>query len=280
MIFTISQDRLMTDNKEKDAGRGNRFTGCRDSGFSPAHWTAGGILLLLLFWEFASLLRGSELLLPGPLPVLRRFIRLIGSGRFLLSLAESGLRVFWGMAISVPLGIMAGAAAGLNRRAGSLLRPLFQVISATPVMSVILIAFLWFGQERTPVFTAFLMIFPVTAAAVIAGLSSLDPKLKELFAVYRISRKERFWSLYLPGIAPFILGSLRGCLSLCWKVVVAAEVLIQPRRALGTGMQAAKAQLETAELFAWTAGTVIAAALSQALLGLLLNRLQRRRRNR
>lgn len=271
----------MTDNKEKAAGKAQSpRAACRASGFSLARWTAGGILLLLLFWEFASRLRGSELLLPGPLPVLRRFIRLVGTERFLLSLAESGLRVFLGMAISVPLGIMAGAAAGLNRRAGALLKPLFQVISATPVMSVILIAFLWFGQERTPVFTAFLMIFPVTAFAVIAGVSSLDPKLKELFAAYRLSRKELFWSLYLPGIAPFILGSLRSGLSLCWKVVVAAEVLIQPRRALGTGMQAAKAQLETAELFAWTAGTVIAAALSQVLLGLLLKQLQRRRRSR
>jgi NitT/TauT family transport system permease protein len=61
-------------------------------------------------------------------------------------------------------------------------------------------------------------------------------------------------------------------------VVVAAEVLVQPFRALGTGMQNAKAQLETAELFAWTAGTVCAAALSQLILTLILLRIQRRRR--
>jgi NitT/TauT family transport system permease protein len=237
-------------------------------------WTTAGILLLLAIWEAASLLRGSELLLPGPLSAARQFVRLMGTRRFLRSLAESSVRVFSGMLLSVPLGVIAGIAAGLNRRAGALLKPLFQVISATPVMSVILIAFLWFGQERTPVFTAFLMIFPVIAANTIAGISSLDPKLKELFAVYRLSRKERFWSLYLPGIAPFVLGGLRSGLSLCWKVVVAAEVLVQPRFSLGAGMQAAKAQLETPELFAWTAGTVIAAALSQVLLSCMLNRLQ------
>ncbi|GHV95739.1 ABC transporter permease [Spirochaetia bacterium] len=239
-------------------------------------WFAAGILILLVLWQTISLLRGSELLLPGPLPVLRQFTRLVTNGRFLRSLADSCFRVFLGMFISIPLGIIAGVASGLDRRIASLLKPLFQVISATPVMSVILIAFLWFGQERTPVFTSFLVIFPVIAANTTQGILSLDPKLKELFAVYRLSPKERFFSLYLPGIAPFVLGGLRSGLSLCWKVVVAAEVLIQPRHALGTGMQAAKSQLETAELFAWTAGAVIAAALSQLLLSCILAFLRRR----
>jgi NitT/TauT family transport system permease protein len=196
--------------------------------------------------------------------------------RFLLALGNSFLRVTLGILVAAPLGLAAGIAAGLNRRAGALLKPLFQVISATPVMSVILIAFLWFGQERTPVFTAFLMVFPVMAANTIAGVRAVDGRLVELFAVYRLSRRERILSLYLPAIAPFVLGGLRSGLSLCWKVVVASEVLIQPRRALGTGMQNAKAQLETAELFAWTAATVCAAAFSSFLLNLVVKRLERR----
>jgi NitT/TauT family transport system permease protein len=133
-------------------------------------------------------------------------------------------------------------------------------------MALILIAFLWFGQNRTPVFTAFLMVFPVMAANTIEGIKSVDGALIELFKVYGLSRTETLRSLYIPSLIPFILGGLRSSLSLCWKVVVAAEVLVQPARALGTGMQNAKAQLETAELFAWTAGTVCAAAFSQFIL--------------
>ena len=139
------------------------------------------------------------------------------------------------------------------------------MVAATPVMSVILIAFLVLGQERTPVFTAFLMVFPVMAANTSAGFREMNGDLKELFTVYRLSRLETLRFLYLPSMLPFVLGGLRSSLSLCWKVVVAAEVLVQPVRALGTGMQYAKAQLETAELFAWTVAAVIAAALSQLL---------------
>jgi len=229
-------------------------------------WTGAGVLFLLLFWEIASLIAASALIMPGPLSVFERFIRLITTRTFFQALAGSAGRVVLAMVISVPLGIILGILAALDKRASSFLSPLFQVISATPVIPLILIAFLWFGQERTAVFIAFLMIFPIITVNTSAGIASLDPKLKELFTLYRMSTKEFFLFLYLPGIAPFVASGLRTGLSQCWKVVVAAEVLLQPRFSLGYGMQAAKAGFETAELFAWTAGAVITAALCQLLL--------------
>jgi NitT/TauT family transport system permease protein len=210
--------------------------------------------------------------------VLKKLILLAPSRSFLIALGNSFFRVILGVLISAPLGIALGIAAGLNRRIYSLLTPFFTVVSATTVMSVILIAFLWFGQERTPVFTAFLLVFPLVSANTIEGIKSVDPGLAELFEVYQLPPREKLLSLYLPSLVPFILGGLRSGLSLCWKVVVAAEVLVQPLRSLGRGMQNAKAQLETAELFAWTSGTVCAAALSQLILTLILTRVQRRRR--
>jgi len=240
-------------------------------------YTVLGILILLVFWEIVSFFAGSEILVPGPRPVLKKFVGIASTERFLLSLSWSFYRVILAMLISVPLSLCLGALTALDKRAGALFKPLFQVISATPVMSIILIAFLWFGQERTPVFTAFLVIFPVMTANTIEGINAIDPKLKELLKIYNLSLKERFLSLYIPGILPFVLGGLRSGLSLCWKVVVAAEVLVQPRFSLGAGMQSAKAQLETAELFAWTAGTIIAAAITQSFLSLAIRRIKKRR---
>ncbi|MDR1637292.1 MAG: ABC transporter permease subunit [Treponema sp.] len=235
-----------------------------------APYALAGILILLLAWESAARLSGSPLIIPGPVLVLGNFCTLVQSKAFWLSLLNSFWRVLLGIFIAAPLGLAAGIGSGLDRRAGALLKPLFQVIAATPVMSVILIAFLALGQERTPVFTAFLMVFPLMAANTSEGIRAVDPGFAELFALYRLSRRERFRYLYLPSIGPFVLAGLRSALSLCWKVVVAAEVLVQPLRALGTGMQQAKAQLETAELFAWTGGTVLAAALTQVLLSAAL----------
>ena len=235
------------------------------------HWTIGGIAFLLLVWELGSRLYGSDIILPGPLPVLFSFVRLVATRRFFSALGSSLLRVLGGMAVAVPLGITAGISAGLDRRTFAFLKPLFSVISATPILSLILIAFLVFGSGRTPVFTSFLVVFPVMAANVIEGIKSTDPLLKELFIVFKMSRRENLKYLYVPTLAPFILGALRSSLSLCWKVVVAAEVIVQPLRSLGTGMQQAKANLETPELFAWTAATIIAAAATQGVLFFIIN---------
>jgi NitT/TauT family transport system permease protein len=229
-----------------------------------------GIAILLAFWQLGALAFGSSLIFPGPLPVIKKFISLFGNPKFLKALSFSFLRVIGGMLISVPLGLACGIASGVDRRVNAFLKPLFAIISATPVMSVILICFLILGSERTPLFTAFLMVFPVMAANTIEGIHQVDPKLKELFILYRMNAKETLRYLYIPSIMPFILGGLRSSLSLCWKVVVAAEVLVQPLRSIGAGMQQAKAQLETPELFAWTLATVLAAALTQFMLTLII----------
>jgi len=261
---------LKTNSRKGAKAQRTRGRGFFQQSFPSLPWTIAGIAFLLLVWEFAARAYGSGLILPGPLPVLSRFMDLIQTRRFLLALGGSFLRVMSGIIIAVPLGIAAGIAAGLDKRIRAFLQPLFSLISATPVLSVILIAFLFLGTGRTPVFTAFLMVFPVMSANVIEGIQNTDARFKELFISFRMNFRETLRYLYVPSILPFILGGLRSSLSLCWKVVVAAEVMVQPLRSLGAGMQQAKAQLETPELFAWTAATVIAAASTQGILSLVL----------
>jgi NitT/TauT family transport system permease protein len=236
-----------------------------------------GVLCFLCLWEIGARLSGSELIFPAPLPVGRRLLELARTEGFLRSLGGSFLRVLLGIVLSVPLGMAVGIASGLDRRIGAFLAPFFSVIAATPVMAVILMAFLVFGADRTPVFTAFLVVFPVMAANTMAGVRAVDPKLQELFRLYGVSWGDTVRRLYIPAITPFILGGMKSSLSLCWKVVVASEVLVQPLRALGTGMQRAKAQLETPELFAWTVAAVSAAAFSQWLFSRILTVCQKRR---
>jgi NitT/TauT family transport system permease protein len=238
-------------------------------------WSVAGICFILLVWKGASLVVAQDLLLPSPESVLVKLVALVTTPRFLHSLLRTFFRLLSALAVSIPLGIVAGLISGLSTRAAAFLRPLFSIVSTTPVMSIILIAFLWFGAERTPAFAAFLMVFPVITANVMTGIKAIDPKLVELFVVYKMDTREKIRYLYLPSLAPFIAGGCRASLSMCWKVVVAAEVLVQPLLALGTGMQRAKAALDTAELFSWTAATIMVAALSETALWAVLRKRKR-----
>jgi len=227
-------------------------------------WALLGVLALLLLWELGSRILASDLLLPDPRKTLLTLLKLLGTRRFLQSLGMSLIRILLSMVIAIPLSLLIGIPSALNWRIRAFMRPLFLVIAATPVLSIILIAFIWFGQERTPVFSAFLMMFPVLTSNIMAGIQSADPKLKEVLDLYDMSDVQRLRYLYIPSLLPYLFAGLHSALSLCWKVVVAAEVIVQPRYGLGTGMQMAKAQLETTELLAWTAATVIMAALTES----------------
>lgn len=231
-----------------------------------------GVIAVALGWEFVARRVGSDLILPGPVPTAKRLLSLLADPRFPPAVFSSILRVVSGFLIALPAALAIGIPAGLDARVRSAVRPLFSIISATPVLSIILIALLWFGSDRVPVFTAFLMVFPVLTGNVMEGVRSTDPKLVEFARTYRFTRSELFRQVYLPSIAPYLLAGTRSSLALSWKVVVAAEVLSQPVRALGTGMQTAKAQLETPELFAWTAATVILAGITDAVLSFILRR--------
>jgi NitT/TauT family transport system permease protein len=63
---------------------------------------------------------------------------------------------------------------------------------------------------------------------------------------------------------------------LCWKVVIAGEILTIPRSGIGGEMQLSQLSLESEAVFAWTVVVVVSAALTQALLD-LGERLGRRR---
>ncbi|MDR2865346.1 MAG: ABC transporter permease subunit [Spirochaetaceae bacterium] len=230
-----------------------------------------GVSIFILLWELLSLYFNSAIILPGPVETGKKLIQIIPTKHFLTALAASFARVILSLLFSVPPGIALGLLSALNRRLDFFIRPFFNFIAATPVMAIILIIFLWLGAELTPVFTAFLVVFPVMAANTRQAARHINAGFLELFNAFDMTRKEKLRYLYIPEILPYIKAALASSLSLSWKVTVAAEVLVQPLFSLGSGLQNAKANLETAELFAWTIATLIAASLCTALFAVIEN---------
>ena len=73
-----------------------------------------------------------------------------------------------------------------------------------------------------------------------------------------------------PAALPALIAGRETSLGLAWKSGVAAEVLCQPKWAVGTGLQVSKAYLDAPALFAWTAAIVLLSLLTERLLRLLL----------
>ena len=215
----------------------------------------------LLAWALAARWVGLDLLLPGPLAVGARLAALAGTGGFWLSVGATLGRVFLGLAWGAPAGAALAFATHFSPWADRLLSPAVRVVRATPVVSFILLVYLWVARGAIPWVIAGLMVLPVVWGAVSAGLDGLDEKLLELARAYRFSRGRTLALICLPALRPHFAAGLSTAFGLAWKSGVAAEVLCPPAQAIGSQIQQAKAALETPDLFAWTL-TIVALSLA------------------
>ena len=244
--------------------------------FMLLRWQLLGIISFILLWEIGALLVKSDLILPSPARVAKALYQLFGKNIFWLSIGGSFLRVLEAFILSGLIGLATGTMSGIKPQARAFLNPFIVGIRATPVMALILVAMFWFPAWQVPVFSAILMAFPVMHTSTEAGVHAVDKKLLEMSTFFNVPSSFIFWRLRLPSALPYILSGAKNALGLSWKVVVAGEVLSQPRMALGTGMQEARLSIETATVFAWAIITIFLCGLSEYLFGLLADRLSAR----
>ncbi len=226
----------------------------------------------LLVWALASWAVGLELLLPGPLAVGRRLLALAGRLDFWLSVGATLGRVFLGLLWGALAGAVLAFATHFSTWADRLISPAVRVVRATPVVSFILLVYLWAPRSAIPWVISGLMVLPVVWGALSAGLDCMDKNMLEFARAYRFSRLKTLKIIYFPALRPQLAAGLLTAFGLAWKSGVAAEVLCPPLWAIGSRIQQAKLGLETPDLFAWTLAIV---ALSLALEGLLRRGLER-----
>ncbi|KAF0196978.1 MAG: NitT/TauT family transport system permease protein [Bacillota bacterium] len=224
----------------------------KDSTTRDKYLRPATLLILLGVWHVASALVNSEILLPSPAATLKRLGELVVTETFWLAVMSTLRRGLTGFALSLLVGLFCGLLAGFNQIAKVLMQPFVLLSRSTPLMSIILLALIWFRSDQVPVFVAFLVCFPVIFGNVFAGVKNVDNSLLEMARVHRVGWWATITGVYLPSIAPYILAGASTAMGLGLKVVVAAEALSQPKLAIGTRMQVERMYLETAGLFAWT----------------------------
>ncbi|MEA4964387.1 MAG: ABC transporter permease subunit [Oscillospiraceae bacterium] len=235
------------------------------------------LLFWLTVWELLSLLVDRALLLPGPLAVAARLYALAKTAGFWETIALSLLRIAGAVAAGILLGTLLAVLAARSGLLRALLTPLLSVVKATPVASFIILTLLFLGRNLVPPFTAVLIVLPVVFGGVEAGISAVDPLLLELAAVYRLPAARRLRRIYVPAVLPQFLAAVRTSIGLAWKAGVAAEVLTVPLRSIGRSLYTAKLNLETTDLFAWTAVTILCSVLLEKLTMTAFGRLERRK---
>ena len=104
-----------------------------------------------------------------------------------------------------------------------------------PALVTTILCYIWFGlSETAAVMAVTLNKIPMVAISLREGARAVDKNLLQVARVYRLSRSETFFKVYLPQLSPYLFGSARNGLALIWKIVLVVELL---GRSNGVGFQ-------------------------------------------
>ncbi len=224
------------------------------------------ILFWILVWEILSLIINQEIYLPSPHATFIALLNLLSEKETYITLLYSSYRTLSGFLISSILGIIFGYICGVNKSIYYLFNPLVSIIRTVPVMSIIIIAIMWFKDTNVPIFVSFLMCFPIIWTNTVSGIKSTDIKLLQLCRVYNIKRSRIVKSVYFYSALPYIKAGMISALGISWKVTSAAEVLSLPKYSIGRYLYDSKVYLEIPDLFAWTIMIVLLSILFENIL--------------
>ncbi|MCD8348574.1 MAG: ABC transporter permease subunit [Lachnospiraceae bacterium] len=228
------------------------------------------ILLPLAFWlgvwQIAAMTAGFPLLLPTPISVGYALLELAATGAFWQSVALSLGRVLCGMIMGSILGCVLALMTWRFSIADLLLSPAIRVIRATPVVSFILLVYLWVTRTQIPSVISALMVLPVIWSSLRAGLDSVDGQLLEMAKAYRFGRVKTLRLVWLPSLRAHMSSGISTGLGLAWKSGIAAEVICPPRYAIGTELSKAKTALQSPRLYAWTIVIIILSLTLESML--------------
>ena len=140
-----------------------------------------------------------------------------------------------------------------------------------------ILALIWLGgSSELSIVVSFIVVFPMIWETAIGGLMSSDPRLLELSKVYGMGLMPRLRYIYIPALLPYLLSALPSVIGMAWKSGVAAELIGQPKDTIGFYLYQSKIFLDTAGLFAWTFTVIVLSYLSEKLIKLLIERIERR----
>ena len=197
------------------------------------------------------------LLAAGLALALAQIIRLLVSVRInewlhllrsdLLTLARVTVAIALGTLWTLPVGLRIGLSPKLSR----IMQPIVQVAASFPAPMLFPAVILLLSLLRVSIgFGSVVLMLLGTQwyilFNVIAGAQAIPSDLKEAAASYRVTGRQRFWSLYLPAIFPYLVTGWVTATGGAWNASIVAEIVTfrgETLRAQGIGSVISEAAL-------------------------------------
>lgn len=215
------------------------------------------ILAWIAVWHIGARVVDNRILLVTPGQVVRELASMLGEIEFYKTVGLSLLRIGGGFLAGFAAAVILASLSSGHRLLEEALSPVMTLLKAIPVASFVVLLLIWWGSSFLAVAICFVVVLPNIYINTLEGLKNTDRQLLEMAQVFRVSARNRFFYIYRPAIAPFLYGSMKISLGMCWKSGVAAEVIGTPDHSIGEGLYLSKIYLDTAGVLAWTTVVIL-----------------------
>jgi ABC-type nitrate/sulfonate/bicarbonate transport system permease component len=192
------------------------------------------VFVFLCLWQVLAITLESTTL-PSPTAVTSSLWQEMYVGDLLFHLGMTLRRVaisfVAAMLIGMALGILMGGSQNWDR-----LLDVFLILGLNiPALVIIILCYIWFGlSETAAVIAVTVNKIPMVAVSLREGARAVDKNLLQVAKVYRLSRRDTFFKVYVPQLMPYLFSSARNGLAMIWKIVLVVELL---GRSNGVGFQ-------------------------------------------
>ncbi len=182
-------------------------------------------ILLIAVWWIASA-DSTNPFFPPLAKIATRFQELWIFAHLVTDILPSLGNLLAGFVIGGTIGIILGVGLGMVRVLNDLFAPVLNFWRSIPPVALvpIFVALMGFGNEVRIITITIAALFP-TLISTIDGIRALDPQLRDVARVYRLSWSERLFSVYLPAASPRIASGLQVSLQVAFIVMIASEML-------------------------------------------------------
>ncbi|SHH60866.1 ABC transporter permease [Clostridium grantii] len=208
-------------------------------------------MCFFILWKGLSVFIGKEIILPSPETTLFKILELMGEKDFLIIVFSTIKRTIISFGLAFLFAIFLGFLSSKYKTIQLIMGSMVSIIRSLPTMAIIILSLIWLGGEKSPILIGFIVVFPILYSNIIEGIKEVDNKLMEMAKIYNVNRKDIILNIYLPSIKNYLFAGINAALGLAFKVMISAEVMAQPKYAMGTRLYIEKINLEMSGVFAW-----------------------------
>lgn len=202
-------------------------------------------------WILLSRIVNNEVIVPSINSTFIGMIKIIKEPNFLNIIKYTLLRTLIGFLISLFLAMLTGIISSVSKIVYNLMVPILKFLNSIPTIAIIVLALIWLNNEFVPMFVGFIMVFPILYEAILNSILNVDQDIIQMAYLYKVGKMRIIRNIYIPNILYNLSSMFNSVLGINLKMVIAGEVLAQPKYAIGSNLQLQRMYLNTPGVFAW-----------------------------